>query len=60
MLASKGVNVAEGMPESVLQLTPLLQKNIVAVLLSVNCYFVKFVSLAMRVIFFPELLKCEG
>lgn len=60
MLASKGVQVAEGMPELVLQLTSLLQKNIVAVLLSVHCYFVKIGSLATRVVFFLELLKYEG
>jgi len=33
MLASKWIQVAEGMLESVLQLTPLPQNNIVAVLL---------------------------
>jgi len=60
MLASKGVQVAEGMSEPVLRLTPLLQNNILAVLLSVYCYFVKFGSLAIRVVFFPELLNYEG
>ena len=60
MLASKWVQVTEGMPESVLQLTPLLQNNIVAVLLKAYCYLVKFVSLAIRLVLFPELLKYEG
>lgn len=60
MLASKWVQVAEGMLVSVLQLTPLLQKSTLAVLLKVYHYFVKFGSLAIRVVFFPELLNYGG
>ena len=60
MLESKWVHVAKGMLVSVLQLTALLQNNIFAVLLKAYCYFVKFGSLAIRAVFFPELLKYEG
>jgi hypothetical protein len=59
ILASRRVQAAEGKLQSVLQLTPLLKKNNVAVLLSVYCY-VKFGSLGLRVHFFPERLNYGG
>jgi hypothetical protein len=59
MLASRRVQAAECKLESVLQLTALLNKNNIAVLLSVYCY-VKFGSLGLRVHFFPERLNYGG